>query len=104
LPSGRSHSSRSLADVIYRAELDDPTDGVVVVHTLTREQPPGWTGYARRVDAEMLSKVAWPDGEDPHTFVCGPTSFVEAVAAGLVELGYRPERVNTERFGATEGS
>ena len=98
------YSSRSLAEVIYRAELDDPTDGVEVVHTLTREQPPGWTGYARRVDAEMLSEVAWPDGEDPHTFVCGPTSFVEAVAAGLVELGYRPERVKTERFGATGGS
>ena len=97
------YSSRSLADVIYRAELENPTDGVEVVHTLTREQPPGWPGYARRVDAQMLSEVAWPVGDDPHTFVCGPTSFVEAVASGLVELGYPPERVKTERFGATGG-
>jgi ferredoxin-NADP reductase len=97
------YSSRSLEDVIYRAELEDLADGVEVIHTLTRERPPGWTGYARRVDPELLAEVAWPAGEDPHTFVCGPTSFVEAVASGLVELGYRPGRVKTERFGATGG-
>jgi len=36
-------------------------------------------------------------------FVCGPTSFVESVAAGLVALGYAPRRIKTERFGATGG-
>jgi ferredoxin-NADP reductase len=97
------YSSRSLEDVIYRAELDEPADGVEVVHTLTREQPPGWTGHARRVDAALLSEVAWPADENPLAFVCGPTSFVETVAAGLVELGYPPARVKTERFGATGG-
>jgi hypothetical protein len=38
------YSSRTLEDVIYRAELD----GKEVIHTLTRAQPPGWTRYARR--------------------------------------------------------
>jgi ferredoxin-NADP reductase len=97
------YSSRSLDDVIYRGELDEPMDGVEVVHTLTRVQPPGWTGYSRRVDPEMLDEVAWPAEEDPRVYVCGPTSFVEAVAHGLVELGYPPRRVKTERFGATGG-
>jgi ferredoxin-NADP reductase len=95
------YSSRTLEDVIYRAELDELGDGVEVVHTLTREQPPDWTGYARRVDAELLSEVAWPAADGARAFVCGPTSFVEAVADGLVELGYSPGRVKTERFGAT---
>src|ERR687895_1646133 len=36
-------------------------------------------------------------------FVCGPTAFVEAVATILVELGYPPERIRTERFGPTGG-
>jgi ferredoxin-NADP reductase len=76
-------------------------DGVQVVYTLTREQPPGWSGYARRVDAELLAEVAWPPEDEPRAFVCGPTSFVESVAGGLVELGYPPARVKTERFGAT---
>ena len=98
------YSSRTLADVIYRAELEHPAEGTEVIHTLTRERPSGWTGYARRVDSELLSEVVWPAHEDPRAFVCGPTSFVETVASGLVQLGYRPERVKTERFGATGGS
>jgi ferredoxin-NADP reductase len=75
-----------------------------VIQTLTREQPAGWTGYARRVDKQMLTEVAWPAAQKPLTYVCGPTPFVEAVAAGLVALGYPPERIRTERFGATGGS
>jgi ferredoxin-NADP reductase len=97
------YSSRTLADVIYRAELDERTDGVEVVYTLTREQPPGWNGYAGRVDQELLREAAWPAGAGALAFVCGPTSFVETVASGLVELGYPPARVKTERFGATGG-
>jgi ferredoxin-NADP reductase len=95
------YSARTLADVIYRRELDAVGDGVQVVYTLTREQPPGWSGYARRVDAELLTDVAWSPEDEARAFVCGPTSFVETVARGLVELGYPPARVKTERFGAT---
>jgi ferredoxin-NADP reductase len=95
------YSSRSLEDVIYRAELDELGDGIEVVHTLTREKPPGWAGYARRVDVALLGEVAWPAGDGARAFVCGPTSFVETVAGGLVEIGYPPRRVKTERFGAT---
>jgi ferredoxin-NADP reductase len=94
------YSSRTLEDVSYRAELDGGDD---VVHTLTRAQPPGWTGYARRVDADLLREVAWPVEDEPLAFVCGSTGFVESVAAGLVELGYAPSRIRTERFGATGG-
>jgi ferredoxin-NADP reductase len=97
------YSSRSLEDVIYRQELEEPLPGVEVLYTLTREQPPGWSGYARRVDTALLAEVAWRTGDDPQAFVCGPTSFVEVVASGLVGLGYPPERVKTERFGATGG-
>ena len=104
VPARLLYSSRTLDHVIYRAELDGLMDGVEVVHTLTRAQPPGWTGYARRVDADLLAEVAWPADANPHTFVCGPTSFVETVAGELVELGYPPHRVKTERFGATGGT
>jgi ferredoxin-NADP reductase len=97
------YSARSLADVIYADELDRHHDGVQVIYTLTRSQPPGWAGHAGRVDAALLGDVAWPVGDDPLTFVCGPTSFVETVASALVALGYPPQRVKTERFGATGG-
>jgi ferredoxin-NADP reductase len=103
VPTRLLYSSRSLPDVIYRSELDrDNGGGVEVIYTLTRQQPAGWTGRSGRVSAAMLAEVAWPPGgDDPLAFVCGPTPFVEAVAEGLVGLGYPPQRVKTERFGAT---
>ncbi len=97
------YSARTPSELIYRDELDRHHDGVEVIYTLTREQPAGWTGYARRVDHALLAETAWPAGKNPLTFVCGPTSFVETVAAGLVALGYEPGRVKTERFGGTGG-
>jgi ferredoxin-NADP reductase len=97
-------SSRSWEDVIYREELERlGGDGLTVAHTLTRSQPPGWTGYARRVDAEMLAEVGPSPTERPGVYVCGPTPFVEAVAEALVQLGHKPHRVKTERFGPTGG-
>jgi ferredoxin-NADP reductase len=101
VPARLLYSARSLPDVIYRAELDRLDGGAEVTYTLTRSQPPGWTGHRGRVDAALLDEVAWPVSQDPIAFVCGPTSFVEAVADGLVGLGYPPRRVKTERFGAT---
>ncbi|HEY6314246.1 MAG TPA: ferredoxin reductase [Streptosporangiaceae bacterium] len=95
------YSSRTLADIIYRCELDQYRDGVQVSYTLTRSQPPGWTGYSGRVDAAMLAEIAWPASQHPLAFVCGPTRFVETVAEKLVALGYPPARVKTERFGGT---
>ena len=95
------YSVRRLPDVIYRPELSAEPDGVQVIYTLTRQQPPGWTGYARRVDPAMIGEVAWPVAQAPLAYVCGPTNFVEGVAADLVALGYPPQRVKTERFGAT---
>lgn len=100
------YSSRSWEDVIYRDELEQlgsATHGPAVVHTLTRSQPSGWTGYARRVDGQMLAETAWPASGMPSAFVCGPTPFVESVAAALVLLGYPPTSVKTERFGPTGG-
>jgi ferredoxin-NADP reductase len=100
------YSSRSWDDVIYREELErlaSGSNGPQVTHTLTREQPPGWTGYARRVDSAMLAEVAWPPSTMPAAFICGPTPFVESVASALVLMGYPATSVKTERFGPTGG-
>jgi ferredoxin-NADP reductase len=97
-------SSRDWNDVIYRDELERMNgNGLTVVHTLTRSRPPGWTGYSRRVDAEMLMEVGPSPGERPRAYICGPTPFVEAVAEALVRLGHDPRVIKTERFGPTGG-
>jgi ferredoxin-NADP reductase len=101
------YSSRTPEDVIYRAELEQLAaagTGLDVIHTLTRAQPAGWTGYKRRIDAPMLSEVAAPLGAAPQAFICGPTLLVEAAANGLVQLGIAPARIRTERFGPTGGT
>jgi len=106
VPCRLLYSSRSREDSIFADELDRlaASDGSLeVVHTLTRSQPPGWTGYARRIDDEMLAEVAPSPEERPLTFVCGPTPLVESVATSLVGLGHAAGRIKTERFGPTGG-
>jgi ferredoxin-NADP reductase len=98
------YSSRSQDDVIYRDELERRSgNGLRVVYTLTDSQPPGWTSYARRVDAEMLAEVGPRPADRPRFYVCGPTPFVEAVAEALVRLGHETRAIKTERFGPTGG-
>jgi ferredoxin-NADP reductase len=95
-------SARSADAILYRTELD-ALERAQVSYTLTRAQPDGWGGFARRVDADMLHAVGPPPAERPHVFVCGPTPFVEAVADLLVALGHDPLAIRAERFGPTGG-
>jgi ferredoxin-NADP reductase len=97
-------SARSFDDYIFRTMLERmaaESPGVEVFSTLTRSSPTGWPGYSRRIDRQMLDEVAWPPDRDPLAYVCGPTGFVEAAADHLVDLGYAPEQIRTERFGPT---
>ena len=104
IPTHLLYSSRSYEELIYRDELArllEDGSQLQVSYTLTRAQPSGWTGYRRRIDADLLRDVAWPPDEHPLVFICGPTPFVETAAANLVALGYEPDRIKTERFGPT---
>ena len=104
VPTRLLFSSRGPEEIIYGPELDRLAatgDGFEVVHTLTRQQPPGWTGYARRIDDAMLAEVIEPLGIQARTYICGPTALVETAANALVRLGLPPDRVRTERFGPT---
>ena len=98
------YSSRSPQDVIYAGELDQAqarADGFEVIHTYTRQQPAGWTGYGRRIDRAMLNEVIKPLGRSLCAYVCGPTVLVEVVANALIDLGIRDSQIRTERFGPT---
>ena len=100
-------SSRSWEDVIYRDELDALAargDGFEVVHTLTRSQPDGWQGYARRVDHELLARgcVAGRFGRARRSCAARPRSWRRS-RRGSSGSATTPARVKTERFGATGG-
>jgi ferredoxin-NADP reductase len=99
-------SVRTREDLIYADELETLAagpDGPALTITYTRRAPEGWTGPARRVDRALLEAFAHDPAEAPRTYVCGPTSFVELVAAELVALGHDPAGLRLERFGATGG-
>jgi ferredoxin-NADP reductase len=98
-------SARSLDDALYRDELETlaASDGILLHRTFTREPPAGWTGFARRIDAEMLRAVGPAPTARPRVFVCGPTAFVERADDLLVELGHDPTTIRSERFGPTGG-
>jgi ferredoxin-NADP reductase len=94
------YSARTLDDVIARERLT----GDQVTIALTRANPEGWNGLTGRVDREALRSKVFPADSAPQVFVCGPTGFVEAVTAGLVDLGHPSNLVKTERFGVRGGT
>ncbi len=105
-PTRLLYSVRTPTDVIYARELEQlgrPGTGLEVFITFTRSLPPGWKGYARRIDREMLVEVMAPLGLSPKVYICGPTLLVEAAANHLTQIGLPSQLIRTERFGPTGG-
>lgn len=104
MPATLLYSSRSAEDIIYAKEFEQLSShgsGLNVVHTLTRKQPPGWTGLSRRIDRAMLTSNGFAPSANARIFICGPTPLVEAAARTLRDIGHDPRRIKTERFGPT---
>jgi ferredoxin-NADP reductase len=87
-------SVRTPADLIYADELGDEA-----LVTYTRETPGGWGGHTGHVDPALIEAAAVPDSGT--AFVCGSNGFVETASSLLLEAGFAPQRVRTERFGPT---
>jgi ferredoxin-NADP reductase len=87
------YSVRTAADVIYADELGRET-----VLTFTREPPDGWTGHTGRINAAMIADTGVTSGV---VFICGSDPFVEAATDLVVEAGFDPASIRTERFGPT---
>jgi ferredoxin-NADP reductase len=97
------YSVRTPDDVFFADELRAAAAAGWVRLDLvyTREVPPGWTDQVGRLTHTGVAARAIPADDDPLVYVCGPTGFVEAVAAWLVDLGHPPASIRTERFGGT---
>ncbi len=93
LPMRLVYSVRNADDVIYEDEL-----GEDAVLTFTGEPPEGWRGHTGRIDRELVAEAGIDSGT---AFVCGSNGFVEAAAELLLQAGFEPHQVRTERFGPT---
>jgi ferredoxin-NADP reductase len=97
-------SVRTPDEVIYQQELEalgaaDPNFKLLI--TYTRQAPPGWAGYQRRLDAAMLAEAVGGLPGSPQCYVCGPTGLVETAATLLQAQGLPDAAIRTERFGPT---
>ena len=93
LPMSLVYSVRNAHDVIYADELGD--DALL---TYTREPPTDWSGHRGHIDSQLLGEPGFQGG---LAFVCGSNGFVESASQLLLEGGYEPRRIRTERFGPT---
>jgi ferredoxin-NADP reductase len=96
------HSVGALSDVIFREDLAHSSayDEVDVRFALTENPPPGWRGFNRQIDLEMLRQVAWRPQEQPLIYVSGSGRFVESTVTQLRELGHELDRIRTKKFTA----
>lgn len=84
------YANRDRESTIFRDALDR-LDRVEVVHHLDAEH-----GF---VDADDVRPFV---GGDADYYICGPTPFMDAVEAALLEAGVDEGRVHIERFTAAE--
>lgn len=69
------------------------------IHYTAQTPPPGDARVTRgRPTAASLTALGVP--ADADAYLCGPTAFMDDLSGHLRELGLRPERIRTERFGA----
>jgi ferredoxin-NADP reductase len=98
------YSVRTPDDRIYDHELrrrSTEDSGLDITFLYTRTAPEGETRLVGRITAEDLLRYGWPPDLEPTCYACGPTPFVETVADLLIDLGHKPMRIRTERFGPT---
>lgn len=103
-PTVLLYSVRTPEDVIYQTELNAMAAqdaSFMLLLSYTRQAPPAWAGYQRRLDLALLQEVLGRFASPPQCFVCGPAGLVEAAANALVALGQPAESIRTERFGPT---
>ena len=93
LPMRLVYSVRHADDVIYKDEMGDET-----LLTFTRDAPEGWSGHRGHIDAEQIAEAGIDGGT---AFVCGSNGFVDSATDLLLDAGYDPKQIRTERFGPT---
>lgn len=86
------YSARAADRVIFADELATEPNLDVRIHLTRETRPDHRSGRIGRAD---LASVIGP----ANTYVCGPTGFVEAMSAHLIDLGVDPRTIRTERFG-----
>jgi ferredoxin-NADP reductase/predicted pyridoxine 5'-phosphate oxidase superfamily flavin-nucleotide-binding protein len=107
-PTWFFQSSRTLADQVFRPELDRLLDGagdaVRVLRLVSQPEAGALEGedfdLTGRIDTALLKTLLEVEDYDQLDFVlCGPGSFTQGLYDGLRELDIRDARIHAETFG-----
>lgn len=107
-PTWFFQSSRTLADQVFRPELDRLIEGaggaVRVLRLLSQPEPGALEGedfdLTGRIDTALLKTILEVEDYDQLDFVlCGPGSFTQGLYDSLRELDIRDSRIHAETFG-----
>ena len=98
------YGSRTVADIIFRTELEDLKDRhlgrLAIIHILSREEQDVAVLNGRidpgKLHALLPSLVA--PAEVDHAYLCGPGGMIDTASETLVALGVDPARIRAERF------
>ena len=102
------HGARSRRDHSFAAEARALTASLPNVHTHICYSHPGPTDAEGR-DFDSVGRLTGPvlaeldPPRDAEAYLCGPTSFMDEVSAGLATLGIDVSRIHTEPFGPAPG-
>jgi len=98
------HSARTPSDIIFQRELEHMCSRVsnfnlsVICERIEIGQ--AWNGYRGYLDRAKLEMVV-PDFMSRRIFCCGPTPYMSAIRAILMDSGFDMNFYHEESFGAT---
>jgi len=100
-------SARTEADILFSAELEsiavnDPDFNLIIALTRSEEVESDNRSFRqfRRIDRPTIKSALSTLATHPsRSYICGGSSFVEAMANYLLDLGIPNNSVRTERFG-----
>lgn len=98
------YSARTPRDIIFRRELEylatrHPGFRVLVTVSGGAGGLEPWLSLSGRIDERML-RLAAPDIEERHVFMCGPQPFMDTVKDVLKSMNFPMDHLHTESFGA----
>ena len=95
------HGARTADDIIFRAECQRLHDTLpfFAYHVSLSRPGPHWEGGRGRLDGAAVAALV-ADLQRSRYFLCGPSTFMDAIDAWLRQQGVPAERVHTEQFHA----
>lgn len=91
-----NHTDRDIVFLKELQEMQEQNRNLKVVFTVS-EASESWTGYAGRIDAEMIEREIL-DYNERTFYTCGPSTMVEAMEKLLKDLSVSQEKIKKESF------